>query len=110
MLDLPHRTSSLLQRELPLETVEMLMRRGQEMLGLGDLSAARLLFGRAAEAGSMEAMLAMGRSYDPVVLAVTHSLAGADPAEAGRWYGRAAASGSKEAAALLQRLTAAAAR
>ena len=85
---------------LPAEMVEFLLRRGREMLALDDLSAARLLFLRAAEGGSAEAMFAVGQTYDPAVHA---SLAAgqSDREEALRWYRRAAANGNPAAGRLL---------
>ncbi|MDT7951910.1 MAG: ATP-binding protein [Acetobacteraceae bacterium] len=88
---------------LPAETVEFLLRRGREMMKLDDFSAARLLFRKAAEGGSPEAMLELGRTYDPD----GHNEPGAaglfDRDEARRWYVRAAAGGNETAA---QRLAA----
>ncbi len=98
------------QPAVPKAVLAMLMQRGQEMLSIGDLSAARLLFGRAAEAGDKDAMLAMGGTFDPVALAGASSLLIADRAEAMRWYGLAAAAGSAEASARMQRLNRQAAR
>lgn len=46
-----------------------LLARGNAMLAMGDISAARLLFERAAAGGSVPAMEAAGRAYDPDVLA-----------------------------------------
>jgi TPR repeat protein len=74
------------------------------MMAIGDLSAARLLFGRAAEAGSVEGMLAMGRSFDPVLLSKLNAHPASNPAEAASWYRRAAQAGSAEAAGLGARL------
>ena len=68
------------------------------------MSAARLLFQRAAEAGNADAMLALGRTYDPNVITQSKLMPAADPAEARRWYRRSAAAGNKEADMLLQRL------
>lgn len=93
--------------ELPAGLMQMLVKRGHDMLAIGDVSAARLLFSRAAEAGNVEAMLAMGRTFDPVILAGSSSLLTPDPAEAARWYRRAA---TAEAAALSQRIAPQAAR
>ncbi len=74
------------------------------MIDLNDYSAARLLFSRAAESGSVKAMIALGRSYDPTIPGSLASKAGTDPAEAAQWYGRAAALGSSDAATLLRQL------
>ncbi len=89
--------------------LETMLQRGQAMLDLGDLSAARLLFARAAELGSSEAMLSMGGTFDPTVLD-GRLLANPDEVEATRWYRMAAASGNPEAALRLQRLMRQAAR
>lgn len=70
--------------------VDRLLARGEEMLARGDVSAARLLYARAAEAGSAAAATAMGRSFDPEVLARL-GVRGIrpDPAQAAQWYRRA---------------------
>ncbi len=49
--------------------VASLLRHGDEMLGIGDIAAARLLFRRAAEAGSAAAAIAIGKTNDPRFLA-----------------------------------------
>ena len=76
--------------------VNLLVARGNEMLARGDMSAARLLFARAAEAGSAAAALAMARSFDPAVLA-TLGVPGIrpDPAASEHWYRRAAELGAR---------------
>ncbi len=84
--------------------VDILTRRGNEMLALGDYSAARLLFSRAAASGSAAAMIAMGRTYDPAALAGPGPIVGADPSIAAQWYRLASTSGSSEASVLLQRV------
>jgi hypothetical protein len=45
-----------------------LFRRGEEYFGQGRISAARLLFRRAAEACDMKAAFALGATYDPIML------------------------------------------
>ena len=64
----------------------------------GDIAAARALFGRAAQAGSNDAMLAMGATYDPAVVG--------NVSEARRWYQQAASMGNVRASMLLRRLPA----
>lgn len=75
------------------------------MLALGDISAARLLYEKAAQAGDARAATGVGKTYDPDVLrrAGTH---GIEPsvADAAAWYRQAAERGDPEAAGLLQRL------
>ncbi|RZK96986.1 MAG: hypothetical protein EOO66_04685 [Methylobacterium sp.] len=85
---------------LPIETQAFLLRRGREMAAVMDMSAARLLYRRAAEGGSAEAAYALGRTYDPAVLTGL-SLSQADKQEALRWYRRAAAAGDAAAKAAL---------
>jgi TPR repeat protein len=88
---------------LPPDVMAALMKRGEQFVALGDLAAARLLFQRAAEAGSAQAAIAMGRTYDPGFLS-TGTLHGEkpDPASAIEWYHKAAALGDAQAAALMK--------
>jgi TPR repeat protein len=67
------------------------------MVRLGDISAARLLYERAAAAGSGRAAVATGRTYDPAFLtAIGVQGMQADPAAAAAWYRRAAELGDPE--------------
>ncbi len=86
---------------LAVETIQFLLRRGREMLALDDVSAARLLFLRAAEGGSPEAMVELGRTYDPALRSNLSSPGLSDRAEALRWYRRAAEKGDGAARAFL---------
>ncbi len=80
------------------EEIAILLKRGQDFLANGDLAAARLLLRRAAEAGSVEAALALGTTFDPVTLQRLGAIgAAADPARARQWYQRAAELGSSAA-------------
>ena len=45
--------------------IAALIKRGDQSVELGDIAAARLLFQRAADAGSAAAATALGKSYDP---------------------------------------------
>ncbi|MFZ4405955.1 MAG: hypothetical protein ACOYOH_01375 [Paracraurococcus sp.] len=67
-----------------------LLRRGDALLALGDVSAARRFYERAAEGGSAAGARAAGRTHDPAVLAAL-GVRGIrpDPAEAAAWYRRA---------------------
>ncbi len=96
---------------LPPAVVATLIRRGQAMLAIGDISAARLLYERAALAGSGEAAAALGRTYDSEALARlgTRGIQ-PDPKMAVAWYRRAVALGDTASASLLQRLEANGAR
>ncbi len=83
----------------------MLLRRGDDMMRLGDIGAARLLYGRAANAGNGPAALAIGKTYDPRALADIGARGIApDPTAAAEWYRRAAALGDRDADRLLAEL------
>ena len=75
-----------------------LLERGDAMLGLGDVSAARGCFVRAAELGIGIAALKVADTYDPAFIA-EHNLRGikADPVEAETWYRKAQSMGEPEA-------------
>ena len=70
----------------------------------GDVSAARVAFGRLAEAGNAEAALALAETYDPSYLA-QHDVIGlsGDRATAKELYERARKLGSTEADRILAR-------
>jgi TPR repeat protein len=72
--------------------IAVLMRRGDALLAIGDISGARRFYERAAEAGSAEAAMAAGRTHDPAALA-SLGVRGMrpDPEAAAAWYRRAEA-------------------
>jgi hypothetical protein len=74
-------------------------KKGQESLATGNVSAARLFYERAADAGLAEAALALAATFDPDELARQNVLGGVqpDPAAARRWYERAREMGAAEA-------------
>jgi TPR repeat protein len=81
---------------------------GKDQLMNGDISAARLLLRRAAEAGSAEAALALGLTFDPLVVGRLGAVGvQSDAAEAREWYQKAAQAGSRRAAQRLAKLAAA---
>jgi hypothetical protein len=84
-----------------------LMDRGQNLLKSGDVSSARLLFRRLADAGIADAALALATTYDPRYIA-KHNLIGiaADETMARDWYDRASELGSTEARGILAQPTA----
>lgn len=90
-----------------LDTAEMrvLIERGRQFFESGDVAAARVLFRRAAEAGDATAALAMGATYDPVVLG-QHGVRGLTPdiAKARDWYEKARLLGSPEGPRRLEML------
>jgi hypothetical protein len=83
------------------DEIVRLIQRGKDLLNDGDFAAARLLFERAANAGSADAALALGSTYDPLVIKRLGAVAVTpDLAKARKWYQFAADHGS--AAASLQ--------
>jgi TPR repeat protein len=83
----------------------LLLTRGDAMLALGDISAARLLYERAAALGSAGAAKALGNTYDAAFLASINAKGiVADEAAAVAWYRKAAALGDTEAIRQLARL------
>lgn len=74
--------------------------RGQEMLTLGHIGSARILFERVALAGNADAAIAMGDTYDPKrLMQLRAPLNLADIAKATQWYERADELGSPAAKA-----------
>jgi len=91
------------QASLP-STPAALFERGERLLREGNVAEARPLLRRAADAGSADAALDLGISFDPSFVAYGNP-ATADPAEAARWYKRALKLGRKDVAADLERVT-----
>jgi hypothetical protein len=72
--------------------------RGDAMMALQDISAARLFYERAANAGSARAAMALGETYNPTFLARLGAVGTKpNPAMAEEWYRKAAALGSRSA-------------
>jgi hypothetical protein len=88
----------------PAEVVS-LVEHGDSYLRDGDVATARVLYGRAADAGDGMAALRMGATYDPAFLGrgALRDVRG-DPAEARSWYRRARDLGVAEADLRLKRL------
>jgi TPR repeat protein len=82
-----------------------MLRRGQSLIAIGDISGARLFLERAALGGSSEAAMALAETYDPGRLVLLGVIGlPADPAAALSWYRRAHALGAPEAAARIATL------
>lgn len=83
----------------------MLMQRGRDFLSTGDISAARVMFRRLADAGMADGALALADTYDPDYL-VAHNVIGVqgDRATARALYQRAKELGSAEAGRILARM------
>jgi hypothetical protein len=88
-----------------LQDVELLIDRGRQSFEAGDLIGARILFLRAVIAGDAAAAVAIGATYDPVILADrgVHGRV-ADLDKARRWYERAREMGSPEGPRRLEML------
>jgi hypothetical protein len=82
-----------------------LLARARTYLAAGDVAAARLVLRRAAERDDPQAALALGGTYDPIVLKRLGIVNfQADPAQAKDWYRRAAQLGSADASLRLEQL------
>jgi hypothetical protein len=92
-------------RSLDPEAIKLLMQQGEQFMASGDLVTARLVFRRAAESGNAAAALALGATFDPVVLARMGVRGmGADVEKARGWYEKAKEYGSPEAPRRLEML------
>lgn len=84
---------------LDTEELVRLVKRGEDFLARGDIAAARLIFGRAAEARDAGAALSLAETYEPEVLRRLNVLGvRPDIGQARTWYAKAAEYGSVEAA------------
>jgi hypothetical protein len=91
------------------DEIAMLLKRGKDAFSTGDLAAARLLLRRAAEAGSAEAALALGATFDPLIIRRLGAIGAApDAAQARQWYQKAVVLGSTTASQPLAQLEASA--
>jgi hypothetical protein len=93
-------------RQATAAEIAMMMKQGELFMANGDISGARLVFQRAAEARDGAAALALAETYDPLVLGKSSTKAGiiSDVAVARRWYERASELGSTAARERIARL------
>lgn len=88
-----------------------MLARGNELLESNDIIGARLMFERAAAAGSAAAAVRAGITYDPGYLAsLGPQRTLSNPAAAARWYRTAISLGDTQAREFLTRLEATGAR
>jgi hypothetical protein len=103
--DQPTPVAAKPERELDAEAIKLLLQQGEQFVGSGDLVSARQVYQRAAEAGNAAAALALGATYDPVVLAkIGVRGMGADVEKARSWYEKAKEFGSPDAPRRLEML------
>ena len=79
--------------------IDIYMRKGDKLVEIADLASARLFYEAAVKAGHTAAMIAVGKTYDPLVVKTlapqgTH----AEPLKAVQWYRKALRAGIPEAA------------
>lgn len=92
-------------RTLGREEIDILFSQGEAFVRVGDFVSARVVFRRAAESRDVRAALALGATYDPILLARMGARGiTPDVAQAREWYTRARDYGSREAAERLQAL------
>lgn len=85
--------------------ITAMIERGKDLLMSGDIASARLLLRRAADAGNADAALALGATFDPLVIRRLGAVGmRADIGQAKQWYRRAAALGSASAESQLAKL------
>jgi hypothetical protein len=100
----PSKSPSAIQ-PLDSEEIAFLMKRGEDFLTAGDIAAAQIFLKRAANAGSPQAALKVGMTFDPIFLGQNGVLGLApDAAMAREWYTKAMKLGSTEAPRHLERL------
>jgi hypothetical protein len=97
------KTAPLQPKDLAQEAI--MLKRGEDLLSVGDIAGARRVFQYLADAGNADGALAMGATFDARFLA-EHSAIGvaADGAQARTWYRRAADLGSPQAKTLLAQI------
>jgi general secretion pathway protein A len=80
------------------ELIDALVKRGDELMRIGDISGARLAYEHAASADSAKAMSGLGMTYDPNFLGRVNARGiQPDAARAAEWYRKAAGLGDAEA-------------
>jgi hypothetical protein len=93
-------------RQLEAAEIELMVKGGLELMGNGNIAAARMMFRPAAESGDAVAAFALAETYDPSVLKQLGAIGGITPdvSLANTWYEKARALGSPLARERLERL------
>jgi hypothetical protein len=87
-------------------TADVYAKRGDDMLAIKDISAARKFFEYAANAGSARAAAALARTLDPAFITQLGAVGlKPDPTLAAAWYRKAASLGDRDAEARLHALS-----
>jgi hypothetical protein len=87
-------------------TAEVYAKRGDDMLAIKDISAARKLYEYAVNAGSARAATALARTLDPAFITQLGAVGlKPDPTLAAAWYRKAASLGDRDAEARLHTLS-----
>jgi TPR repeat protein len=90
-------------RRIAPDELAALLKRAKGLLAVGDITSARLLLERAADAQEAEAALMLAGTYDPQVIGTQDMRSiSPDPAAARLWYQKAAQLGSVDAKRRLQ--------
>jgi TPR repeat protein len=93
-------------RQHDAEEIAVMIKSGADLMANRDFAAARLMYQRAAEAGSAMAAFALAETYDPLMVGKLNVRGGISPdfTLAATWYEKAKALGSSEAPERLERL------
>jgi hypothetical protein len=99
-------TAAFPPRQLEAREIELMVKSGLELMGNGNIAAARMMFRPAAESGDAVAAFALAETYDPSVLKQLGAIGGitSDVSLANTWYEKARALGSPLARERLERL------
>ncbi|MEH2511414.1 hypothetical protein V1291_002768 [Nitrobacteraceae bacterium AZCC 1564] len=98
-------TAPDLPRRIDQAELARLLKRGTELIDVGDIASARLLLQRAADAREPQAAFALAGTYDPAVLSRVKAYGIVpDPVMARTWYEKAKEFGSSEAQQRLEQL------
>jgi hypothetical protein len=102
-IELEKRTAPIQPKDLAQEA--LMLKRGEDLLSIGDIAGARRVFQYLADAGNADGALAMGATFDARFLAERNAIGVApDDAKARTWYRRAVDLGSAQAKTLLAQM------
>ena len=101
----PRLAEPLPTRPLASDQIAAFLKRGQELVASGDITAAHVMLLRAAEARDPQAALALAATFDPIILERTRAYGVVpDVSSARAWYEKAKEFGSEEAPRRLEML------